>query len=339
MTAALLALAIQAPPKFTLQLFQDEFVVRQGAQKILAPLRLEPPKPKLSVVFRKGDHFAVWDDRGLSIRTGKRTLTTKLKEVSVSPRVFEREEIRANLDLMKLGKRSREASALSGAKRIGNDAYFLVRWDDSAGAPWLEALISVPLDEGRPQWKLLGKFEGLTLAKLPIDDKLVLHNGMLSAITVRGSDWGESFYTANMKAFGFRKFGSRLIDFSAADKFEGDFVEKSSYGTNIAGQIDLESGQRSEFMESKAAIKMLDAQAPKVAIVSTKAGASLRNADSGAEIRLPASSAVRRAGSGIVVWTPSTKPTKAWLYDPERWEILATWSQAARAVSPTTAGR
>lgn len=318
--------AIQTQPKITIQLFQDDFVVRQATKKSVVPLKLDQPKPPLAVVFRKNKIFAVWDDRGLSIRNGKKLVSSKLKEISVSPRIFEREEILSNLELIRQGKRSREASALSGAKRIGGDAYFLVRWDDSDGKPWLEALVKVGLDAKKPEWKLLGKFEGLSLATLPIDDKLMLHKGSLAIVTGRAADWGESFYSSELKAFGFKKLGTGLVDFTYQEGFSGLFVEKTPYGSSIGGLADFETQKRSEALEVKGGLKFLDGRSPLIGIVRTDNGTALRNARTGAEMALPASSAVRRTASGIVVWSPVTKPTRAWLYDPIRWAPLATWT-------------
>ncbi len=318
--------AIQTPPKITIQLFQDDFVVRQGSKKSVVPLKLDQPKPPLAVVFRKNKTFAVWDDRGLSIRYAKKLVTSKLREIPVSPRIFERDEILSTVDLIRQGKRSREASALSGAKRIGGDAYFLVRWDDSDGKPWLEALVRVSLDEKKPEWKLLGKFEGLSLAKLPIDDRLMLHNGSLAVVARRGADWGESFYSSSLKAFGFKKLGTGLIDFTYQEGFSGLYVEKTSYGTSIGGKADFEAQRRTEALEVKGGLKFLDGKAPLLAVIRQEGGTALRNAETGAEMTLPSSSAVRRTTSGVVVWSPAVEPTRAWLYEPGRWMVLASWS-------------
>lgn len=328
MTAVALALltAIQGSPKITLQLFQGEFVIRQGSRKSLVPIKLDPAKPPLAVVFRKNQNFAVWDDRGLNVRVGKKLVSYRLGEIAVSPRINERDQILETIDLIHKGKRTKGATALSGAKRIGNEAYFLVRWDDSSGKPWLEALVKVDLTAKVPGWKLLGKFEGLSLAQKPIDDKLILHNGSLAVIARRDSDWGESFYSASLKAFGFKKIGANLVDFIPTKGFDGLFVEKSDYGTSIAGSVDLETGKRQEMLETRGSIRPIDSDLPLIAVIG---GSSLRNADSGAEVRLPASAGVRRTSDGIVVWTPLAKPTKAWLYEPERWQALATWNQAA----------
>ncbi len=336
MTAVALLLcltAVQTPSKITIQPFQDDFVVRAGLKKFIVPMRLDRPKPPMAVVFRKNKNFAVWDERGLSLRFGKKLVSYKLKEVAVSPRVFDRDEIRANLELFKQGKRSQEADALSGAKRIGNEAYFLVRWDDAAGTPWLEALVKVDLSDAKPEWKLLGKFEGISLARAAIDDRLMLHNGFLAVIASKDKEWGESFYSSGLKAFGFKKMGTGLANFTEQRTFAGLFVEKTAYGTLVGGAIDLETGKRKEVMEVKGTLKFIDGDLPFLAVVGDVSGAHLRNADSGAEIVLPASSAVRRTGAGVVVWSPIVKPSRAWLYDPVRWSVLATWDQAARGAS------
>lgn len=309
------------------------FIVRRGTAVIKTPLQQEKKVAPKFVAFRKDDHFAVWDGRGLTIRAGEKVKSYRLPELAVSPKLFERDEIRSNLKLFAAGTRSKNANALSGAKRIGNDVYFLARWEDTDKKPWLEALVRVPLDTDDLKWHLVGKFEGMSLATLSIDDQLILHNGFLAVIQRRGDEWGESFYSRNMQAFGFKKLGKNLVDFEPTADGGALFVEKTTYGTCIGGEVDIEKQERKELLEVRGTFKLLDGQHPMLAINPPM----LRNAESGSEFSLPKDSAVLRSGTGVIVFTPPLHPTSAILYDPERWTPLARWSSKAVPVKEEAA--
>jgi len=286
------------------------------------PLVLPPPK---FVAFRNNENWAVWDHRGLTIRYGKLVKSYRLGEIAVSPRVFERDEIRKNLDLFKSGDRFKPASALSGAKRIGDSAFFLVRWDDKAGKPWLEALVRVPLDQKGIEWRLIGRYDGLSLADKAIDDKLLLDHGTLAVINRRDDGWGESFYSTTAHGFGFKKLGDHLLDFRQADTGVGLFVEATPYGTTIGGEVDLATAARREIIETHDPFSLVDDEIPMLALV-TATKPALRYASSGAELTLPDDPSVRRCADGVLIWSGGDHPTSATLYDPERWTPLAQWN-------------
>src|ERR1044072_4298054 len=122
--AALAAATAQAP-KVTLTYFQEHFIVRDGAFNESAPLRLTPTTPKLSTVFRKNNTYAVWDERGLTVRVGDSVRSSKLPSIVLSPKGFTRDEILFTNREIKAGRRSVDVAALSGAVRVANKVYFL----------------------------------------------------------------------------------------------------------------------------------------------------------------------------------------------------------------------
>lgn len=303
----------------------NAFVVHRGALNETVPIALAKKVAPKFVAFRRDKNFAVWDVRGLTIRSGEKVKSYRLPELAVSPKLFEHEEIRNNLKLIASGERTKNATALSGAKRIGNDVYFLVRWDDKSKQTWSEALVRVPLDADDLKWYLVGKFDGLSLATLSIDDQLILHNGFLAVIIRKGEEWGESFYSRNMKAFGFKKLGKNLAEFEPTKDDGAMFVEKTSYGTSIGGLVDVEKQVRHELLEVRGTFKLLDGEHPMLALEPPM----LRNAESGSEFALPKDAAVRRCVGGVLIFAPQAHPTSAVLYDPERWTPLARWSGKA----------
>lgn len=281
-----------------------------------------PPAQK--VVFRKDDNFAVWDSRGISVRHGKKAKSSKLVEMALTPKLFTRDEILRTKTLLGSGIRRKEASALSGAMRLGNDAFFLVRWVESTGKPWLEALVKVDLDSGALKPSLVGKFDGLSLAGEPVDDKVFLLGGALCVITKSESGWSLAKYDPALKTFSSDALGVGLVSFTPLGREMGVFVEKKQTGSLMIGRIDLSTGTRRNLHETREPVEILDGKRPSVAILGHS---WLLNLESGAKTPVPAGAGVRRTPAGVLVWWPLSAPTKAVMLDPERWTQLAKWSQ------------
>jgi hypothetical protein len=307
------------PP--TIGLFQDSFIVRYNGKRAEVPLQLPRPRPPLNVSFRKNQNFAVWDDRGLTIRIGKQVKSLRMEEFAVSPRIFTKEEIQETV----AKKRSRKAAALSGARRIGTTAFFLVRWEDK-GQTWLETLVSIDLAEPTFHPSLLARLPGTSLADEPIDDRLILLGNRISVLVKKGKDWGLDTYDSQTKKFEFDSLGQGLESYLPVTNRLGAFVEKTAYASRIAGRVDLATLVRKNLFETKGSVRFVDATEPLVAVIHHGDDIKLRNADTGAEAVLPASSSMRRTPLGIVVWSPYKMPKRAWLYEPARWSPIAQWT-------------
>lgn len=326
--SVLFCLLTQAKPvdKYTLDLYQGVFVARKGAWVSRLPVKLDPPKPPLSVQFRKNDTYAVWDERGLTVRTGRKTVSSLLTEIPVSPRAFTRQQILENLRFIRSGERTKEATALSGARRMGNDVYFLARWDDKAGKPWMEALVKVDLTAEKPHWQFVGRFDGLSLARQPIEDRLGFINGNLSVLVKQADAWGLASFSPTDHLFNFRRLGDRLDQYQSG----GLFTETTPYGSIVGGKANLKELTREVLFECQGKAKFLDEREPFLAVIQEPTGSMLRNVGTGAQVALPASAAVRRTGNLVVVWSPFDRPRSAILYSPTRWEVLARWSESDR---------
>ncbi|MBN9501708.1 MAG: hypothetical protein BGO01_15445 [Armatimonadetes bacterium 55-13] len=309
-----------------LRLFQDSFVVRLGAQKADVPIQLPREKPALSVSFRKNQTYAVWDDRGLTIRIGKTAKSTRLEEIAVTPKIFTADEIRETAGLIKAKKRSKKAASLSGARRIGTTVYFLLRWEDSAGKPWMESLVSVDLAKPTFHPTLLARLPGLSLADKPIDDKLILLGNQMSIVARQKNDWGLATYEIGSKQFEFKEIGTGLESYTELSNRLGAFVEKTVYNTHVGGRVDLVSLTRRNLIEAKGTMRFVDNQQPLFALINHGDDTIIRNVDTGAETTLLSSVAMRRTNLGLVVWSPFKAPKRAWLYETSRWTPLATWT-------------
>ena len=318
---ALFAILAQRPKdQYTLGVVGDGFVVRRNDKRETIPLAPPEAKPKTYLSFRRDKRWAVWDERGLTTRDGAWSSTDRLESVPTSLKAQEKAAILEALAAVKAGKRSLAADGLSGARRIGGTVYLLVRWDGADGEPWLEALLSVDLSKPHPKARLLGRFAGLSLGRGAIDDRLAIEKGRL-AVAVNAPDaWGFATYDPAKGVFGFSEQGSRLV------ALDGDkIVEETPYGTLVAGR--RQNGHTIPWLELRAkTASFVTGEGP----VLVRAGSRLRNAATGAEVRLPRNAALRRSSSGLLVFWPEAKPRSARLLDFDRLEERARWEKGTR---------
>lgn len=334
MTIAALILGLaatgQTVDKPTLQYYQQTFVIRQQDDVLRIPLVQPVLKIKLYVAFRKNDGFAVWDDRGLTVRRGPRAVSTRLPAIAVSPKVFSREEIRSTLRSIQAGERTKDAGGLSGAKRIGTDAYFLVRWEDQEKKPWAEALVKVDLSATKPEPELVGRFEGLSSASKPIDDELSVVGNKLAIVSHRDDTWGLATYDPESRTFDYTALGDSLVDYLPVSPTQGLFIERTSYKTSIVGRIDLSTKSRSVLYEGREKLRLIDSTNPPIVLASKPGTTKLINAETGVVRSLPYQLECRRAGADVICWTPAETPQAVWLISPASWEIRARWREAGQ---------
>lgn len=321
---ALLALpALALGSEYSVSFFQGLFIVRKGDQTTQIPLVQPETQPPLYISYRRDDAWVVWDDRGLTLRRGKKVFSTKLKEIATSPKLQTPEQLKKTVELIEKGTRKVEATALSGSRRIGTDVYFLLRWDDSEGTPWLEALVKVDLTAEKLIPQLVGKFDGLSLSNADIDDKLILHKDALGVITRNGEDWGEALFTPGAKVFSYRKLGRGLQSFRMSGNLAGQFVDTSTYGASLAGLVDLSEGRREESLETRGSIELLGGN---IAVIKQKSHRVLRNLATGAETNLDPSAQFRLIPEGVLAYWGGMKPKKAVLYRTSDWSVLGAWN-------------
>lgn len=334
MTAAIFLLVYgQTPAKPvgpTLQFYQDKFIVEEGTEKTVVPTKPEPAKLAKTVLFRKNQTFVVWDQRGLTVRVGKKARSTRLPEVAVTPRLFTREQILNTRARIKRGVRSANAAGVSGSYRIGNDIYFLLRWEEKSNQPWLEALVKVDLSQENPKPQLLGRYTGLSLANQEIDQRLFVKDGRLAAVTRVGPLWGVSAYDPKTKEFAYLPVGEKLQGFALIGKLTAVFIEGTAYGPSIVGRADLDTGERSVLFESRGFVRLLDHKLPPLFVINAEGKRMLKNSDTSAQLELSPEWDFARAGENIVAWTPPVNPKAAKLYKPQRWQVLASWARAAK---------
>jgi hypothetical protein len=251
-----------------------------------------------------------------------------LQDFPVSGRFFGKDEIQKTVELIRDGTRKKRADALSGAVRIGPNAYFLVRWDDRAGKPWTEALVRVPLTDSGGSPAILGRFDGLSLAYRPIDERLFLHDGKVACVVRRDNRWGLATYDPKADQFSLRPLGGTLLTYMTTGPRTATFVERTAYGTLVAGRVDFDSDYRRILCETRGLARFLDPLNPPIVLAAQDGSLRAINGETSAELRLGEHFGVARAGAYLVAWTPEDKPTRAALYEVSRWTELAAWRAA-----------
>ena len=299
----------------------DTFLIRKGTTKEAVPRVLRDPRRRNDLSFRRDRRWAVWDERGLTTRDGDWTSSDRLAALPVSPRLQKRDGIVATEARVKAGKRRLKASGLSGARRIGGTVYLLPRWDEADGTPWLEALVAVDLGQPHPKPRLLGTFDGLSLGKGVVDDRLGVEGGLLTVSVNEPGAWGVATYDPKRRRFGFRPRGLRLL----ASENER-IVETTAYGTTLVGR--QAGGRTIPWMETRGPAEFV----PGAGSVLVRFGDRLRNAVTGAELRLAPDAAIRRTNSGVLVFWPEGDPRSARLVDASRFEERARWERGTRRV-------
>lgn len=276
------------------------------------------------ILFRKDDAFVRWDARGLTIRKGNRATSTWLPAVSLTPKLFSTEEIVATRACFAMGLRSPFASSIAGAKRIGADVFLLVRWVDAFDLPWLEALIKVDLNLSVPKAQLVGAFQGYAFGSG--QDLLKGLGANVAAMVSRPGDvWGRAQYDTGQNQFQFEEMGQGLDSLAYTSSQTGWAIETTSYGTNLFSRFHLPTTAKRTLMESRGPIRLLDGDEPWLALAKEERGLWLHNLDSAAKLLVPNGSGLKRTPLGLLVWTASAKPTSAWLYELDRFDLLASW--------------
>lgn len=329
--AASFLLAISRPQVVelpTLAYYHGQFLIRDASGTQSVPVQPRTVPEKKLIAFRRDTGYAVWDKRGLTVRHGAKSRTTRLEDFPISDRFFSHDEIKSTMAKLESGDRRRGAAALSGAVRFGVNTYFLVRWANRDGTPWTEALVRISLD-GKSLWpEVVGRLPGLSIAFRPLDDRLFLLQDQVAVVCRRGDAWGLITFDPKGSKLDFRPLGAALRTYMPTSPRTGVFVERTAYGTTLAGRVDLLLGVRKVVFEGREGARFLDTLRPLVVASSQSGVARLVNAETGAELRLPRKFLFERAGQYLVAWTPGPKgPGEARLYRPETWEVAASLSR------------
>lgn len=313
----------------SLKYYHGSFVVTSGTKTTTVPIEQKTVSERNLFQFRRDNHYVVWDERGLTIRHGEKARTSQLEELATSPRLFAKEEIKQTISEVEAGRRAKEAAAMSGAVRIGKDAYLLVRWEDMEHVTWAEALIRVPLEGEKLRPEIVGRFDGLSTAYKLVDDRLFIQGSKLAIVARQGKSWGLATYDPASSKFDFHLMGADLLTYLPTGSTTGFFVERTTYGTIVAAKADLALTDRRPYFEGHGNTRFLDAETPPFILSNSGEATRLHNGITGAQVTIRAGSGIGRAGRYMVVWYPATAPTSATLYLTRTWQIMDTWKSGA----------
>jgi hypothetical protein len=326
----LLTSASLAQSSYTLSRDGDQFVIHSPSGTTTVGLTsarvsegMDTESPKV-LAYRKDEDYAVWDSRGLTVRKGDQSRSFRFEEVPTDPKLFTPDEISKIQQDVRDGKKSLQATGLSGARRIGQRTLFLVRWTDSTNKPWLEALVQVDLDAKGLQPRVLGKLDGVTGTTLPIDNRLMILQNGVAAVVEKPSEWGVESYSFATQAFDYVRIGDHLQSWSG----NGLYLERTDYGTTIGGSASVSQNAQSTLFEDRGKVEWLlgssSTDVP-VAMFTSPTGITLRNCATGLDQHLSAGAGVRRVPTGVLAWSPAANPTYAVLLSTDSWRRLAVW--------------
>lgn len=319
-----------ASGKVTLAFRNGGFFAGIGGKAVRLRAIPAPERIPGAASFRRNDRYVVWDERGLTIRSPRGTLSTRLEELSVSPRLFNKASIQDNLRLFGLGVRRKAADSLSGAVRVGSDVYLLPRWTDSRGDTWLEALVRVPLDGPASKPELVGRFAGMTMAYRSIDDALGIADGRPVAVVRTRDSWGIAAALPIAKEFGYIPLGTDLLWTIGTA-----YAERTAYGSVLVGTVDRQGMTRSMRLEARTdAVEPVGPEGRIVRFLSDGATV-LADARSGSQLRFPgdllAVPAPLPGRPSILLFDDPVAPKRAALVAlGEGLEPLAEWSAPSK---------
>lgn len=296
------------------------FVSAQG--KKIEHLAQKSVLPVDRVAYRKDDLFVVWDARGLNIRKGKKLITTRLPEIAVTPKLFDRPEIIETKKLLEQSIRSKEAAELATSARIGDSVFLVPRWIGSDGKPWLEALVRIDMTSDNPKPQLLGRFAGWSAGSMIADVDQV---GMICRMA--DGVWGFSTFIVKDSAFSSVPLGSNLVRYTAVGSNPKLIlvVELTLHGTTTISRVDLSSGAKRQLFEGRGNVNWIDTKNPVIVRMNTAGLSRIRNIETGAMLEIDKKLDARLALRGLLVWSGGAKPTGATLYDLNRFEAIARW--------------
>ncbi len=298
--------AVAQAPDYRIDLSVRPFRVEGPRFCVLAEPTGKPPQEPREMVFREGDRFCVWRRDGLHTREKNRVRHWRLQvEDGEAPWRPDR------------GTRI----ALSGARRIGDTVYLLVRKELRASPP-RETLYEVSLAGGLPQPKALTSFEGLSLGQSDMDDRLGIVGNKPSWIARRpDGSWGAVVWEAGLSMFVFQPFGTDLVDaWRVSDRIHL-FSERTPYGTYLLGRADLLLGKRRELLETRGPLFPV----PSTTNLFLEGESTLRSLATGAVAVLPAKPSVLETPHGWLAYWPEERPERAMLLDPETLSVRAEW--------------
>jgi len=322
MSTLLLVAALGQAPTVTLQ--AGAFRLQAGDKAHTVPIHPKQLHGTLKGTFLWTENGVrvVFDKGGL--RAGKVGALQKvsLRAFATSPRFQSAAQIRETASLIGKGVRSAEPSALSGYEVVGKGLVLLLRWEDRAGKPWLEALAT--LADGGSGMKAtgLGRFDGIGFATGLVDDELFGEGGRLLAPTNFEGRFGIASTDERGGARRFRPLGDEVGGVAWRPGLPEAFVTRPVGEGNIGVScVDTANGSWRSLLEYRGKIGNLLPEGWAKLVMDGKPWAA--NLWTGARTPIAANANMEHTPFGLLVWAPSSDPKQAWLLDANVRQISA----------------
>ncbi len=305
--------------------------LRVATERFVGP----PPFPSDNVTLTYAGRQITFDEKGLGIRQGAAYGYSRLPSLAMTTKLFGNAEINETKAKIASGERQAGFSSLSGFEYVGTTLYLLLRWEEKNGTPWLEALVGIDLSRQQLQPALVGRFDGISYASGRVDDRLEYRDGRLAAFTTKGAEWGLASMTPETGGKSFTSFGPKA---ASARLIPGGInavgMSPSGYGTTFVTLVNLGTSAWRKTAEIRGQIRGV----VEPNILHWREGSQnvYTNLETGAELR-PAWDPVPVSTSmGLLMWSPSVSPDKAFLYETETFRVVGSWT--APAIAPAAPG-
>ena len=324
MTSFVLAAALIVQPDIS---FADgAFTIKDGGDTVTVPLSAAGPPLEISaerLSMQVGGTLVTFDQRGLGIQYGDKGGFTRLGYMPTTPKLFTREQILRNVELIDAGARTAEVSAVSGFEIVGETVFLLLRWDDSEGDPWLETLVYIDTGGDAPKVNLVGRFVGFTAARGVVSDELHGTAGRLYAVTRSESGFGIGDYSTAGQQVHYRVVPGVIDRITLfGDRF---LTERTTvYGTTLVGVLDPLTLSHMTVLEMRGEVVVSGLMS--VLQIKENGVSSFVALGSGAKIEVESGWAYADTRFGVLKWYPSDAPERAELLETGGWTSVASWT-------------
>lgn len=248
----------------------------------------------------------------------------------MSPKLFSKEEILANVQDSKQNLKQFKVSAISGWVKIANKAYILARWEDKNAKPWLEALFEIDTANPNPKPQLLGKFNGFTQAIGRVNDKVVQQAEDLAVATFTADGPAIAKFSIPKKEFSTEYLKSQNTPPTEMKLIEGSrfgiSFRKTAANTILVGVINGESSTHEIASEVRGSI--IGIYSPTMLAYTNEGRKNITNLLTGAQLTLPNDVGISSTSQGLLLWTPKQNPTQAGLYAFGSFRTISRWQKS-----------
>lgn len=322
-------LGSQSAPSLT---FQDNtFFYRTGDQ--VTPVYLDDPLPnpefQSEILYYESEvGTIVFDRRGLGVPIDGMLQFTKLPFVFTSDRVFTEAEQTEIEQKLASGEYQRDPAGLSGFAVHEGFPIFVVRFVQTGGEPWFDAVVRLNLDSRPPRSEVLGKLQGTAFGRTLIRDRVIHSGDSLSLLTRTTEGWGLEVFDLSTRRSEFTRLGSRIDDGHIDPSARYGWTQTATaYGTRVLGFIDLARSRHEEVLEIRG--NLVQFEPPYFLKYALGSEAFIVDLSTGAKVPTSRESRMAAFQGALLVYSPADSPRNAIVYRNGDFWILARWTRPA----------